>query len=86
MFGEASLIAAVDERTDEQEERLAQLIANARYQLEMAEAFGYGSDREYEELFEEVDKVEDRMDESASVRGLLDRVKRSLTELRGSAS
>ena len=70
----------VDEKKENKQEIL-DLIENARYQLKMAEALGYGDiEKDYETLQQLIDKTEDRVSRNQSGEGIFDEVKEAVSK------
>lgn len=66
LLRDAQELAAKDDRSEEEDEQLEGHLEAARRELEFADALGYGSEREFASLYEQLDNLEDRVDEGGS--------------------
>ena len=55
---------------------------NARYQLQMAEAFGYGDKNDYETFYEQLEAIERKTEDGKSGTGFFDDIKKSLATMK----
>lgn len=69
-------------RTKEQNDSLALLLDNAKYQLNMAEALGYGNKKEYKPFYEQISKIEEKTKGGKSGHGYFDTLYQSIRELK----
>jgi hypothetical protein len=81
---EAETLAENDTRTDADNEKLDKLLKDAREQLKMAEALGYGKKEDYEKLYAQLDEIEEKTGEGQSGKGFFDKVKKSLLDFKES--
>jgi hypothetical protein len=81
MIAEADKLAAKNNRSEDENNRLRNLIEGARSQIQLAEALGYGSSRDYKPLYAEVDEVEKETAGGKSGKGLFDKLTKSLENL-----
>ncbi len=77
---EASLLAAETlaekkDRTDEENTELVELLESARTELEFAQALGYGSHRDFENLFDEIETIEKKTEDGKSGFGFFDKIR-----------
>jgi len=79
---EAEKLAENAERTDEEEQRLADLLTFAREQLEMGELLGYAITTDYQPLYDQISQIESQTQDRQSGSGLFDELTRLLSELR----
>lgn len=79
-----SLVKKVDRSKDENT-RLADLLDDARRDLEFAEALGYGSEKDFKSLYKELDKIEDQTQGGKSGTGLFDKIKGYLEDTSASS-
>jgi hypothetical protein len=68
-------------RTEEENKRLARLLAGARHQVQLGEALGYGNQQDYEKLYAELDNIEDKTSRGKSGTGFFDRIGAYLSNL-----
>ena len=69
------------DRKEENKQEILDLIENARYQLKMAEALGYGDiEKDYETLHKLIDKTEDRISRNQSGEDIFDEVKEAVSK------
>ncbi|MGD9878418.1 YfdX family protein, partial [Desulfococcus sp.] len=57
---EAETLAEKGDRSKEENERLADLLKDARTELEFAQALGYGSKKDFKNLYKQLDQIEDK--------------------------
>lgn len=81
MLKEAEKLAEKEDRSQEQNERLAELLQNARYQLEMGQALGYGGEDAYRELYRQLEGIEKKTGGGKSGEGFFDQLNQSLGEM-----
>lgn len=72
---EAETLAEKGDRSKEENERLADLLKDARTELEFAQALGYGSKKDFKNLFKQLDQIEDKTRGGKSGTGLFDKIK-----------
>ena len=77
----AEALAENGERTEQDNETLATLLSEARYQLKMAEALGYGTKKSYKPLYEQLDQIEAKTEGGKGGKGWFDKIKGQLSEL-----
>ena len=77
----AEVLTENAERTEQDNETLATLLSEARYQLKMAEVLGYGTKKSYEPLYEQLDQIEAKTEEGKGGKGWFDKIKTQLSEL-----
>ncbi len=81
---EAEGLAENAERTDEEEQQLADLLTLAREELEIAEMLGYANETDYQPLYDQLREIESLTEGGQSGGGFFDEINRLLTELRDS--
>ncbi|MFX3545405.1 YfdX family protein [Ralstonia mannitolilytica] len=69
------------QRSEASGERLQALLNEARQQLEMAELLGYGKKKDFEPLYAELKKVQEKTSGGGSGKGWLDEIKARLSKL-----
>jgi len=82
MLKKAEKLAAQEKRTEEQNKQLATLLSNTRTQLEMAEALGYGSKKEYKTFYKELKEIEKKTEGGKFGKGFTDKLKNALTKFK----
>jgi tetratricopeptide (TPR) repeat protein len=70
------------ERTDKENKDLRGYIENARYQLKMAEALGYGKSEDFEEFYEQLDEIEKKTGGGKSGEGFFAKIEKSLSDFK----
>ena len=79
MLIEAEKLAETEKRSDKDNKILSDLLQNARVQLEMAAALGYGDKKEYKDFYKQIEEIEKKTDDGKSGKGFFDKVKHSLS-------
>ena len=79
MLIEAEKLAETEKRSDKDNKVLSDLLQNARFQLEMAAALGYGDKKEYKDFYKQIEEIEKKTDDGKSGKGFFDKVKHSLS-------
>jgi hypothetical protein len=81
LVGAAETITGGEEIDKEDQERLTGLLDTARYELQFARALGYGEQETYEEIFAEIDQLEERATAPREKSGLFGSIKKKVTSL-----
>lgn len=81
LLDSAEKLASNEERTVNQNERLADLLKEARSQLKMAELLGYGTKKSYKPIYEQLDQIESKTVGGKSGKGWFDKIKQQLEDL-----
>ncbi len=80
MLQQAQTLTKGSEEADRAQ--LQRLLENARYQLQLAEALGYGDiEKDYKDLYQQLAEIEKKLKEKGSTKGLFDRVADSVASL-----
>ena len=74
--------AEASSRSAEDDDEMRALLTQAREQLDLARALGYGTRSELDDLYDALDEIEDRLEDRGSARGLFDRLKSLFDEAR----
>ena len=82
MLKKSEALAGKNNRSKEQNDSLSLLLDNARYQLKMAEALGYGTKKDFELFHEQIDKISEKTKGGKSGHGYFDTLNQSLRELK----
>lgn len=80
LLKKAEELAENDERTIKQNDDLAAMLDDARTQVELAEALGYGKKRQFKPILEQVSAIEKKTQGGKSGTGFFDKIKEKLTE------
>lgn len=72
---EAETLTEKGDRSKEESERLADLLKDARTELEFAQALGYGSKKDFKNLYKQLDQIEDKTEGGKSGKGFFDKIK-----------
>lgn len=75
MLEEAKTLAEKSDRKEEENKRLDDLIKGARKKLEFAQALGYGSKKDFKNLYKQLDKIEDKTEGGKSGIGFFTKIK-----------
>jgi hypothetical protein len=72
---EVETLAEKGDRSKEENKRLAGLLKDARTELEFAQALGYGSKKDFKNLYKQLDQIEDKTRGGKSGTGFFDKIK-----------
>ena len=78
----AETLAEKNGRNKKENNTLATLLDTARYQLQMAEALGYGSKKEYKSLYEQLATINEKTKNGQSGKGFFDSIRNSTSSMR----
>lgn len=84
LLAEAEELLGKEERSEQEQEQIDQLVATARAQLEIAEVLGYGRDADYEKFREQVAELEAKIRGDEPTEGTFARLRQSLAGLQTS--
>ncbi len=82
MLAAAEVLAEKPGRSAEENGELASLLENARYQIQLAEALGYGTEDSFAPVFEQIEEIEERTSDGKSGSGFFDKIKDNLSRAR----
>ncbi|PJJ99191.1 hypothetical protein CO641_06245 [Lysobacteraceae bacterium NML91-0213] len=77
----AEALAENKKRTDKDNKTLANLLAEARNQLKMAELLGYGNKKAFKPMYEQIDQIEEKTADGKSGKSWFDKIKQQLSDL-----
>ncbi len=77
----AEALAESDERSEAENEELANSLTAARKQLEMAQLLGYGHKKDYKPLYAQLEVIRKKTEDGQSGDGLFDTMKASMANL-----
>ncbi len=77
-LAKAEQLSEKEGRSEEESKTLQQQLTEAREQLKLAEALGYGNKNEYQEFYAEIDDIERRTAGGKAGKGWFDKVKQHL--------
>lgn len=80
LLKDAEQLAENADRTEDENRRLTQLLDAARTELKFAEALGYGSKKNFKNLYEQLDLIADKTEDGKSAKGLFDKIKKFFSE------
>ena len=80
LLKEAETLAEKADRTEKENNRLAGLLKDARTELEFAQALGYGSKKDFKNLYKQIDKIEDKTEDGKSGTGFFTKIKEYLKD------
>jgi len=78
---QAEELAEKEERSDEENEKLASQLGAARQYLEIADLLGYGHPTDYDSLYEQLDAIEEKTYDGKSGRGFFDNITEKVRSL-----
>ncbi len=78
---EAETLAEKGDRSKEENERLDDLLKDARTELEFAQVLGYGSKKDFKNLYKQLDQIEDKIRGGKSDKGFFDEIKGYLKDM-----
>lgn len=81
LLNKAEALAENKERTEKENETMADLLAEARTQLKMAELLGYGSKKSFQPMYEQLDQIEVKFAGGKGGKGWFDKIKDQLSDL-----
>ncbi len=82
LLAEAETLAEKEGRSDREDEALALLLSQAKYQLKLAEALGYGKKPDYREYYRLIDAIKDKTRLGGFGKGFFDKIKAKLKALK----
>jgi hypothetical protein len=78
---DAQTLAEKKDRSAEDSDRLKKDLGEARKQIELAELLGYGNKKAYQPIYEQIDKIEEKINGNKSGRGFFEKAKTLLGNL-----
>lgn len=81
MLEEAETLTEKENRTADENERLARLLEEARHKLEFAQELGYGDEEDYDVLYEEIESIEEKSGGGKTAMNLYEKIKSSLSRV-----
>ena len=82
MLEEAKRLSELEDRDEGDAEKLAALLEEARAQLRIAEALGYGTRKAYEDFHASISEIEGKSSDGETGNGWFDGIQKSLSEFR----
>lgn len=67
-----------EDRSESENEKLADLLNKSRTELEFAEALGYGTQRDFQDIYEQIDLIEKKTEKGKSGSGFLGKIKKQI--------
>ena len=80
MLKEAESLTEKAGRSETENKHLSDLLKNARKELKFAEVLGYGSKKDFKNLYGQLDKIEEKIKEGKSGAGFFEKIKLHLKE------
>lgn len=80
LLKEAETLTEKSDRSKEENKRLDDLLKDARLKLEFAQALGYGGKKDFKNLYEQLDNIEERTKGGKSGSGYFDKIKGYLND------
>lgn len=81
LLAQAQTLAEKSDRSEAENEQLEKHLADARKELRFAQALGYGSERDFENLHAELDLIKKRTDDGKSGKGFFAEIWNKLEDL-----
>ena len=78
----AETLAEKNGRNKNENDSLATMLENARYQLQMAETLGYGSKKEYRSFYDQLAAIREKTQNGKSGKGFFNAIRNSLGAMR----
>ncbi len=78
LLKEAEKLAEEPDRTQEENEKLTKLLQEGRTELEFAQALGYGSKDDFENIYSQLGEIEDKIRDGKSGTGLFSEIEESM--------
>ncbi len=75
LLQQAATLAEKEDRSKEDNKHLTQLLDRTRTELEFAQALGYGSKKDFKDLYQLLDDIEDKTQDGKSGEGLISKMK-----------
>jgi hypothetical protein len=75
LLKDAETLAEKVDRSEEDNKRLADFLKDARKELEFAQALGYGSKKDFKNLYEQIEEIEDKTEGGKSGTGFFTKIK-----------
>jgi hypothetical protein len=82
MLAEAEKLAEKSGRSSDENQKLHDLVENARQQLELGETLGYSKPEDYKPLYAQLDSIQSKTGNGKSGKGFFDAIKESLKDLK----
>lgn len=79
MLTEAEKLAEIEKRSDKDNKALSDWLENAKYQLQIAAALGYGNKKDYKTFYKQIKEIKNKTNDGKSGKGFFDKIKHSLT-------
>ncbi|MBT8142614.1 MAG: YfdX family protein [Gammaproteobacteria bacterium] len=80
LLEEAESLAEKNERSEEESERLSEVVDIARAELEFAEALGYGTNKDFKDMYKQLDMINQKTAGGKSGTGFFTKLKKQLSE------
>lgn len=74
LLDEAKTLARKADRSQQENESLSKLLKESETQLEFAEALGYGSEEDFENLYAQLENIEDKTESGQAGTGFFDEI------------
>ncbi len=81
MLKQAEKLAEKKKRHKEESQELTLLLKEAKYQLEMAELLGYGTQKEYQPIYDEIAKIKEKSSDNKGGKGWFTKLKEKMKHL-----
>ncbi len=81
MLEDAEKLAEKSDRKEEENKKLDELLTSVQKEIELAEAFGYGMEKDIESFREEVEKIREKTSDGKSGQGFFSKVKTTIKSI-----
>lgn len=81
LLKEAEKLAEKADRKEDENKRLTELLTTAHSNLEFAEVLGYGTKKDFKDLYAQLDEIKDKTSGGKSGSGFFAKIKSSLSEV-----
>ena len=81
LLQEAEKLAEKADRKEDENKRLSELLTAAHNNLEFAEVLGYGTKKDFKDLYAQLDEIKDKTSSGKSGSGFFAKIKSSLSEV-----
>ncbi|HFD87591.1 MAG TPA: hypothetical protein ENJ35_07940, partial [Gammaproteobacteria bacterium] len=81
LLKKAEGLAENKERSDKESKQLSALLKDARTQLKLAEALGYGDRKAFKPMYRQIDRIEEKSAGGKGGSGWFDELEKQLSEL-----
>lgn len=81
LLDDAEALVENKERTDKDNDTLADLLESARTQLKLADLLGYGGKKSFEPLYQQLDQIEEKTTGGKSGKGWFEKIRQQISDM-----